>query len=120
MVALVLALALGQPVALTAADNGRIVPVRAGAAIELRLATNPSTGYQWRFAAKPAVRIVRLRWTKLVEPPSGRVGAPATRVWRFVAVRRGSTRLKLVYVRPWRPTEAAKTFTVRFNVLRSS
>jgi predicted secreted protein len=112
----VLALALGSPLPLTGADDGRLVHVHVGTAIELRLATTPGTGYRWQFAAKPDARVIRLRWTKLVEPSSGMVGAPATQLWRFAAVGRGTTRVRLVYVRPWRPTHGARTFSLRFAV----
>ena len=109
-------LAFALPLPLTGSDTGRLVHVRVATPIELRLSTTPGTGYRWQFAVRPDPRVVRVRWTKLVEPTSGLVGAPATRVWRFVAVGRGTTGMKLVYVRPWQPKQVARIFTVRFEV----
>jgi inhibitor of cysteine peptidase len=115
--ALLVALVAGTaPLTLTAADDGRLVTVRPGRAIVLRLASTPGTGYAWRFAARPDARVVRLVSMHLEEPRSGVVGAPATQVWRFAAVARGTTRLGLVYVRPWLPRAPAKTFALRFRV----
>ena len=109
-------LAFGLPLPLTGADGGRLVHVRVGTAIELRLRTTPSTGYRWHFARKPDPGVIGLRGTRLLEPGSGLVGAPATQVWRFAAVGRGTTGMRLVYVRPWQPKQVARTFFVRFEV----
>lgn len=111
-----LALVLGLPLPLTGADSGRLVHARVGTPIELRLPITPGTGYRWQFARRPDRQKVRLRWTKLLEPRSQLVGAPATQVWRFAAVGRGTTAMRLIYVRPWQPRQVARTFSVHFEV----
>jgi inhibitor of cysteine peptidase len=106
LVALALLVAIALP---TVAEAARTVIVRAGAngkslalkpgdTLVVRLAANPSTGYDWAFVSRPkALKLVKR--TYLAAPPV-RVGQGGIDVFRF-SVRSGQGRLKLVYRRSW-------------------
>ena len=82
-----------------------------GEEFDIRLPSNPSTGYQWQVAAldEKVVRLVDTRWEPQVggeevadgSPPARAVGVGGTSVLTFVGVADGRGVIRLVYVRPW-------------------
>lgn len=82
-----------------------------GEEFDIRLPSNPSTGYQWQVAAldEKVVRLVDTRWEPQVggeagadgSPPAPAVGVGGTSVLTFVGAADGRGVIRLVYVRPW-------------------
>ncbi|NJN66864.1 MAG: hypothetical protein HC884_09170 [Chloroflexaceae bacterium] len=99
--------------------------------LNVRLPTNPSTGYQWvmertdetenlEVGTQPVLRQVGSPVLLAPEPspddPEAFVGSPVTAQLRFQPMRAGSTTLKLVYRRPWEEDLALgeeQTFTLK-------
>ena len=85
---------------ITDADKGGEVRLKAGDQLELRLKSNPSTGYMWYVQAKstPLLKLVRQSQTEATEPG---VGRPVFQLFQFEARRGGDGALQLHYVRSW-------------------
>jgi inhibitor of cysteine peptidase len=104
---------------LTPHDDGRSLELEPGAAIDVQLASNPSTGYAWRASGPPDARVLRLvssRFLPAVEDGEPVVGRGGTEVWRFEAVAAGTTSLRLVYARSWEPERPRDVFTLHVRV----
>jgi inhibitor of cysteine peptidase len=84
----------------TDADNGDTLHLKMGELLELRLRSNPSTGYIWQPLPEstPLLKLVRQAQTKATEPG---VGRPIVQVFLFRAARAGEGLLALRYSRPW-------------------
>jgi inhibitor of cysteine peptidase len=103
--------------------------VAPGEELDIRLAANPSTGFQWRIGDPLDEAVVVLvgsdfQRTDAVAPTDGE-GAPAPgsesaaplgqggfETWRFRAVAPGRTTIELVYVRPWEENAAPARFAI--------
>ncbi len=120
-IALLIALALGrcnsqgERTSLSKADHGRQVRVRPGQEITLRLEGNPTTGFTWEVAEIDSATLAQEKAVEFV-PQSNLIGAPGTFTFRFRAVQRGATILRLVYRRPWEKAAPADTFSVHIDV----
>jgi len=80
------------------AANGSARELLSGDTLVVRLPGNPTTGYRWAVAARPAaLRPLRFSYEA---PPKGRLGQGGTYVFRFRA-RAGVGTLRLAYARPW-------------------
>ena len=91
---------VGRPAVVADMRTYRI-DLRSGEPFEVRLPSNPSTGYRWELV-DPVPRWIRAAGVSRVEPPLGDlVGAPDQEVWRFEAVESGSGLLAFVYRRPF-------------------
>lgn len=84
----------------TDADAGGEVCLKAGDQLELRLKSNPSTGYRWYVQAKstPLLKLIHQSQTDATEPG---VGRPVFQVFNFEARRGGKGFLQLHYFRSW-------------------
>jgi predicted secreted protein len=92
------------------------VRVKAGDDFALQLESNITTGYTWQFADKPDEAVVRLVDERYEAPADkGPVGAGGQQRFTLHAVAKGTTIIKLHYVRPWEqppvPNREA-TFTI--------
>lgn len=98
--------------------SGSSVRARPGDRIELHLAENPSTGFQWEVrAAPPGVRLADsdMAIDKPLTP--GRAG---TRAFTFLVEAAGSGTLELALRQPWdAATPPEQTFTVAVTVSES-
>jgi predicted secreted protein len=98
-------------VVVTERDNGKTVKAAVGEQIVVRLASNPTTGYQWRTGKLDPVHLKPVCESRY-EPPNGHlVGAGGTEVFTFTTLKPGKTRLRLEYVRSWE-NKPIKTFRV--------
>nr|WP_063709938.1 protease inhibitor I42 family protein [Nocardia transvalensis] len=106
-------------VSVTGDFDGKAVSLAPGQTLEVSLAANPSTGYQWD--------LIDLDQTVLDQAgdPDYRPAADAgnaagiggTSRWRFTAKTPGATALHLGYARPWEAgTEPAQHFTLTVTV----
>lgn len=109
-------LAAAQECEITAADKGGLVRVKLGAAFQLRLPSNPSTGYLWYVEkdSTPLIRMVK-QWQAEAAQPG--VGRPVFQIFRFEGKRRGVGLLKMHYLRSWEPPAPdEEKFEIRVSV----
>lgn len=89
----------------TEADQGVTVQLKPGGKVEVRLYSNPTTGFRWFVAQEPAAPVELLKqWNSKSE--SGLMGAPSYQNFLFRAVGRGKGVLRLHYVRSWEPVNS--------------
>ena len=99
-------------VRLTQADNGSTISLRPGETLEIVLAGNPTTGYNWE-VQEGAETIVRQKGAPVYKADSKLIGAGGTMTFRFECVDAGAVTLSLIYHRSFEPGVAPlKTFTV--------
>ncbi len=104
---------------LDAANNGVNLETTTGVTINLTLDSNITTGYSWTFVTEPSADVLKVVSSDYVSPNSSGtpiVGAGGKQFWKFLTTGRGTTSLKLVYVRPFDPTQIAKDFTATIVV----
>jgi inhibitor of cysteine peptidase len=97
---------------ITGAENSTEVHLKAGDQLELRLKSNPSTGYMWYVQpnSTPLLKLLRQSQTEATQPG---VGRPVFQVFNFEARRAGDGALKLHYVRSWeKPAPDEERFEV--------
>ena len=107
----------GETVCLTDKDAGRQVSLKVGDTLEVSLAANPTTGYNW-FQAETRFRVLKPDGEPVFKPEApDRMGAGGRMTFKFRAVAAGETALKLYYKRPWEKKEPPdKTFKVTVTV----
>ncbi len=109
-------------VALTEKDDAQTVVVKTGEKIEIKLDSNPSTGYGWRVASVSAKSVKQdgtVTYVSTPLPPGSppMVGRGGSSLIRFDALSPGKVTVKLEYLRPWeKNTPPARTFTVTLDV----
>lgn len=82
----------------TDTDSGSEIRVEAGEQFEIRLESNPSTGYTWEIAAETSPNTVDLRDRSHEPGDTDVVGAPGVDVFVFDAIA-GAEVLRLEYIR---------------------
>ncbi len=104
---------------ITDADKGGEVRIKFGDRLELRLQSNPSTGYMW-YVEKESTPLIKLHHQSQTEVPAtaeeqpGMVGRPVFQVFTFETRRRGDGVLLMHYVRSWeKPTPDDEQFKIR-------
>jgi inhibitor of cysteine peptidase len=86
--------------ALDADDAGRRVELSKGQALDISLASNPTTGYRWEVKELDEA-VLRQVGEPEFKAKSNLVGAPGVEILRFEAVGAGQTTLDLIYHRSW-------------------
>jgi predicted secreted protein len=80
------------------------------------LRSDASTGYRWPLAGKPDASVVKLVSHHYVAAkPGSNPGAACKEIWRFRAVGKGSTRLRLTYVQAG-TKRVGRVFRVKLGV----
>jgi inhibitor of cysteine peptidase len=89
---------------ITGADQGGEVHLKIGETLELRLQSNPSTGFMW-YVHPQSTSLLKLTGQSESEdagPSEGSaVGRPVVQIFRFAPRRSGDGVLLLHYVRSW-------------------
>lgn len=103
-----------MPTVLTAADDGRILELRAGSEIVVQLPDNPSTGYQWEIDSdKVYVSAERQRF----EQQSDSIGGGGESSWVLRARTPGVSTVRFMLRRPWEGKRAAiQRFVVTLRI----
>lgn len=100
----------------TSADKGRQVYLRIGDTMELRLPSNPSTGYMW-YVQQKSTPLLKMAHQSQTEPTKPGVGRPVFQVFKFELKRRGEGVLLMHYVRSWEPpTPDDEQFDLRVTI----
>ena len=104
---------------LTETDNGKTINLNTGEMLVIRLISNPSTGYTWEIQdldTKVLEKVGEAEFESADTPPD-LVGASGTLNLTFKAIEPGTSRLTLVYHRPWEvDVEPIQTFSVTVTV----
>ena len=95
--------------------------VRAGETFEVKLCSNPSTGFQWSEDSQISdTTILKQENHEFVGPesePPPPPGTPGQEIWTFEALKQGSSTIYLEYSRPWEGGEKSEwTLTVDVTV----
>ena len=114
--------ALAATKVITDADKGGEVRIKFVDRLELRLKSNPSTGYMW-YVEKESTPLLKLHHqsqTEVPVPPEekpGLVGQPVFQVFTFEPKHAGVGALRLHYVRSWeKPTPDDEKFEIRVAI----
>lgn len=101
--------------------NGKIILIKKGDTIYLKLKENPSTGYSWQLDLSKGLNTLS---TKYYPPESSQndqrfiVGAAGFRLWGINSIAKGSQQVKGIYKRSWeRETGKEQTFTLNVEVI---
>lgn len=85
---------------LTATDTTYEIPLDKYAVVKLE--ENPSTGYSWfYFIDDETILSFSTETTTVTNPDPKIVGAPISHLWKFKALKPGTTTLKFAYLRDW-------------------
>jgi len=101
---------------ITDSDKGGVIHLRASERFELRLKSNPTTGFMWYVEKEstPIVKLVHQSQTDVTdESEDNHLGRPVYQVFNFEARRFGDGVLLLHYVRSWeKPTPEDEQFQI--------
>jgi inhibitor of cysteine peptidase len=107
------ALAAPRVVTIGYAFDGGLVNLAVGDELDVRLGSTPGTGYSWSIAMNDAAVLEPIGKPVDEKSQDLRPGAPGSRLFRFRAVKAGSSSLGLIYERPWEKDAApARLFSV--------
>jgi inhibitor of cysteine peptidase len=100
-----------------AVETAQQQEVQVGKEVRISLASNRTTGYQWKLAQPVNGAVLQLVSSQYVAPGEKMPGAGGTEVWVFKAVGPGKADIHLEYVRPWEKGQApARTATYSVEV----
>ena len=95
-------------VLLDGGDSGSEVQVGIGQTLDVKLESNPSTGYSWQVVEVPDVLEQVGEAAFATEADGDVVGAAGTETLQFTALGAGTGTLLLEYRRPWETDAAAE------------
>jgi len=84
----------------TDADKGGTVEIKMGDTLEVRLNSNPTTGYEW-YVHKQSTTLLTLASQSQTQPTQPGVGRPIVQIFNFAPKAKGTGVLLLHYVRSW-------------------
>jgi len=100
-------------------DNGQTITLNPGERIQVRLNSNPSTGFAWIYREKPARTVIKISGPDYISPPTGNppaLGSEGWQSWMIKALKPGRTSLILWYCRPWEKVGPSKTYCLKIIV----
>ncbi len=93
-------------------DKGSDVQIKVADTLEVRLASNPSTGYMWTVHPK-STALLKLTGQTQTDAAKPGVGRPIVQVFTFQPKRAGDAILLLRYARSWeKPTLGEERYTL--------
>jgi len=88
-----------------------------GDKITVKLCSNPTTGYQWKYEIIGDIVIKEEDHDFEEAEDEGLVGAAGKDVWTFEAIEKGTTEVRMEYSRSWEGGEQAEwTYTMTVTV----
>ena len=82
-------------------DGKKLMEVKAGEEFAISVYANPSTGYEWQLANPLDAQFLQLLGKEYLTEDTTLVGAGCEQLWRFKALKPGSAKISLKYLRPW-------------------
>jgi predicted secreted protein len=82
-------------------DGKKVMEVKAGEEFAVSVYANPSTGYAWQLADPLDAQFLQLLGSEYLTEDTALVGAGCEQEWRFKALKPGSTKISLKYLRSW-------------------
>lgn len=74
----------------------------------VELTENPSTGFTWQFSKQIDPQYLQLIEDNYIQGKKNMPGAPGKAVWKFKALKPGTTTFELKYIRPWEKSTVKK------------
>lgn len=95
-------------------EQNRIIEANAGQTFNIIIASNPTTGYQWKLAQSLDEKIIKFISSRYIAPKKRLIGSQGKEEWVFKAAGKGVATIILEYIRPWEGDTTAKKviFTV--------
>lgn len=87
-----------------------------GESFQIELASNPSTGYSWKWTNKQEVSVVDTAGNQYIPDSPDRIGGGGREILKFKGLKSGSEVIKLEYTRAWESGPVADTKTIKVNV----
>ena len=84
----------------TDSDKGGTVEIKMGDTLEVRLNSNPTTGYAW-YVLKQSTVLLKLASQSQTQPTQPGVGRPIVQIFKFAPKAKGTGVSLLHYVRSW-------------------
>ena len=84
----------------TDADKGATVQLKAGDVLEVRLKSNPTTGYEW-YVHPQSTPLLKPNGQSQTQSTQPGVGRPIVQIFKFATAGKGTGVLLLHYVRSW-------------------
>ncbi len=103
---------------LTFDDKGKSFELEKGERINIKLESNPTTGYEWILSGETDTSVVSLFDSKFVqtEKEEELVGAGGYEIFTFKAENSGQTEIILTYKRSWEEEELKEEFLFKINI----
>lgn len=104
---------------LTEKNNGDSINLKIGDDIEIKLESNPTTGYSWFLSDKFDSAIVSVTGPIYMESKNNKelVGAGGYEIFTIKAISKGKTSIILNYKRPWEEeVEPIETFEINISI----
>ena len=103
------AIPVGQ-IVVNKSQNTATVYMNKGNLITVKLAENPTTGFQWNLTTTPGLRIVKD--DDVPTNSSGTlVGSGGTHVWDISTEMIGEQKIMATYKRPWEPVQTTSPYS---------
>jgi inhibitor of cysteine peptidase len=82
----------------------------------IELASNPTTGYSWKWTNKQSVTVVdSVGFVYITDKPE-LTGSGGKEIWKFRGIKKGTDTLKFEYNRSWEPNSTVKSQTIVVRV----
>ncbi len=103
---------------LTFDDKGKSFELEKGDRINIKLESNPTTGYEWILGEETDTSVVSLFDSKFVqtEKEEELVGVGGYEIFTFKAENSGQTEIILTYKRSWEEEELKEEFLFKINI----
>ncbi|MDD5382052.1 MAG: protease inhibitor I42 family protein [Candidatus Margulisbacteria bacterium] len=86
--------------------GGPTMQVEKGKPFKLELEANPTTGYNW-YITEMDESFFRVLDSGYQAKATGRVGTGGTSYWKILPLKNGSSKIRLLYFRPWEGKDKA-------------
>lgn len=92
------------------------ISVNAGEDFNVRLESNPSTGYEWKMTTSPNTAVVQPNGSEFKPAGQAMAGAPGLQVFKFKAVAKGDTSMVFQNIGPGSSAPVSWTHNVKVTV----
>jgi predicted secreted protein len=100
----------GQVKNLTDGDSGKTLTITTGSVFTLTLPDHGGGGYRFNRSSFDNTILHLQSHSEAGAPANSAIGHPGTAVWKFIAVKKGRTKLVVTESRPWRQTDTIINF----------